>query len=282
MLSPPGSSQGVGGAMTSAVILGMIVTMFPEPREQAKAIGIYGFVASAGGSIGLLAGGVLTEAISWHWIFFINLPIAIGTALAAARLIDRRRGHRPRPRRRRARRRPRDRRADARRLHDRQGERVRLGLAAHARPRRRRARAARRSSSLRQARTANPLMPLRVFRSRNVTGANGVQVVGRGRACSACSSSARSTCEHVLGLNPLRDRPRVPARDGRDGRLLGDRVGAAERALRRAHHARAGARAGARRRSLLFARLPSDGSYLRRAARRGARRHRRRPLVPVA
>ena len=58
--------QGVGGAMTSAVILGMIVTMFPEPREQAKAIGAYTFVAVAGGSIGLLAGGVLTEAISWH------------------------------------------------------------------------------------------------------------------------------------------------------------------------------------------------------------------------
>ena len=52
----------------------MIVTMFPEPREQAKAIGVYGFVASAGGSIGLLAGGALTEAINWHWIFFINLP----------------------------------------------------------------------------------------------------------------------------------------------------------------------------------------------------------------
>src|SRR3954469_7248445 len=61
--------QGVGGAMTSAVILGMIVTMFPEPREQAKAIGVYSFVASAGGSIGLLLGGVLTEAINWHWIF---------------------------------------------------------------------------------------------------------------------------------------------------------------------------------------------------------------------
>src|SRR5205823_7505454 len=58
--------QGVGGAMTSAVILGMIVTMFREPREQAKAIGVYSFVASAGGSIGLLAGGVLTQAINWH------------------------------------------------------------------------------------------------------------------------------------------------------------------------------------------------------------------------
>ena len=54
--------QGVGGAMTSAVILGMIVTMFPEPREQAKAIGVFAFVASAGGSVGLLAGGVLTQS----------------------------------------------------------------------------------------------------------------------------------------------------------------------------------------------------------------------------
>src|SRR3954451_16810308 len=65
--------QGVGGALSSAVILGMIVTMFPQPREQAKAIGVYGFVASAGGSIGLLAGGALTQAINWHWIFFINI-----------------------------------------------------------------------------------------------------------------------------------------------------------------------------------------------------------------
>jgi EmrB/QacA subfamily drug resistance transporter len=75
--------QGVGGAMTSAVVLGMIVTMFPEPRERAKAIGVYGFVASAGGSIGLLAGGLLTESINWHWIFFVNIPIGIATALLA-------------------------------------------------------------------------------------------------------------------------------------------------------------------------------------------------------
>ncbi|MDQ4042115.1 MAG: MFS transporter, partial [Actinomycetota bacterium] len=79
--------QGVGGAMTSAVILGMIVTMFPEPREQAKAIGVYAFVASAGGSVGLLAGGVLTESINWHWIFFVNIPIGVATALAAVRLL---------------------------------------------------------------------------------------------------------------------------------------------------------------------------------------------------
>jgi EmrB/QacA subfamily drug resistance transporter len=80
--------QGVGGAMTSAVILGMIVTMFREPREQAKAIGVFAFVASAGGSVGLLAGGVLTQSINWHWIFFVNLPIGVATALAARRLVS--------------------------------------------------------------------------------------------------------------------------------------------------------------------------------------------------
>ncbi|MEA2410735.1 MAG: hypothetical protein QOC77_1296 [Thermoleophilaceae bacterium] len=79
--------QGVGGALTSAVILGMIVNMFPEPRERAKAIGVYGFVASAGGSIGLLAGGALTQAINWHWIFFINIPVGIVTAFLAVRVI---------------------------------------------------------------------------------------------------------------------------------------------------------------------------------------------------
>jgi EmrB/QacA subfamily drug resistance transporter len=80
--------QGIGGAMTSAVILGMIVTMFPEPREQAKAIGVYAFVASAGGSVGLLAGGVITQSIDWHWIFFVNIPIGIATAVLAARLLE--------------------------------------------------------------------------------------------------------------------------------------------------------------------------------------------------
>jgi EmrB/QacA subfamily drug resistance transporter len=84
--------QGAGGALASAVILGMIVTMFPEPREQAKAIGVYGFVASAGGSIGLLAGGVLTDLINWHWIFFVNLPIGLATGLLALRLVEGRPG----------------------------------------------------------------------------------------------------------------------------------------------------------------------------------------------
>src|SRR5207244_7207324 len=80
--------QGAGGALTSAVILGLIVTMFPEPREQARAIGVYAFVASAGGAVGLLAGGALTQWVSWHWIFFINVPIGMVTAVLARRLLD--------------------------------------------------------------------------------------------------------------------------------------------------------------------------------------------------
>jgi EmrB/QacA subfamily drug resistance transporter len=84
--------QGAGGALASAVTLGMIVTMFPEPREQAKAIGVYGFVASAGGTIGLVAGGVLTDLINWHWIFFVNVPIGLATALFALRLVESRPG----------------------------------------------------------------------------------------------------------------------------------------------------------------------------------------------
>jgi MFS family permease len=84
--------QGIGGALGSAVILGMIVTMFPEPREQARAIGVYSFVASAGASIGLLLGGLLTQSISWHWIFFVNIPIGVGTAVLAWRLVEKDKG----------------------------------------------------------------------------------------------------------------------------------------------------------------------------------------------
>jgi len=163
--------QGVGGALTSAVILGMIVTMFPDPREQAKALGVYGFVASGGASIGLIAGGVLTDAISWHWIFFVNLPIGVGVALLALRMVEDRGG------------------IGVRAGADVPGAAlltgglmlgvyailqvsehgwgatetlvlggVALGLLA--------------AFLVRQARIANPLMPLRLFRSRNATGAN--------------------------------------------------------------------------------------------------------------
>jgi EmrB/QacA subfamily drug resistance transporter len=169
-------AQGVGGAMTSAVILGMIVTMFPEPREQAKAIGVYSFVAAAGASIGLLAGGVLTEALNWHWIFFVNLPIGVATALLALKLVDDDEG------------------VGLREGADALGAVLvtaglmlgvytilevgdygwtsgrTLGLGGFAL-------ALLGAFVLRQARTPNPLMPLRIFRSRNVSGANLVQIL---------------------------------------------------------------------------------------------------------
>jgi EmrB/QacA subfamily drug resistance transporter len=169
--------QGIGGAMTSAVILGMIVTMFPEPREQAKAVGVYAFVASAGGAVGLLIGGVLTQAISWHWIFFVNAPIGLATAVFARRLLEKDEGIGFGEG------------ADALgavlitaslmlgvytivepAAKDGWGSEVTLGLGAG-------------SLALlvafiaREATARNPLIPLRIFRSRNVTGANIVQVL---------------------------------------------------------------------------------------------------------
>jgi MFS family permease len=84
--------QGIGGGLTSSVVLGMIVTLFPAPREQAKAIGVNGFIVSAGGAIGLLVGGVLTDAISWHWIFLVNVPVGVAAVLLALRFVDHHRG----------------------------------------------------------------------------------------------------------------------------------------------------------------------------------------------
>jgi EmrB/QacA subfamily drug resistance transporter len=84
--------QGVGGAVSSAVILAMIVTLFPEPGDRAKAFGVFSFIASAGAAVGLIAGGLITEAVSWHWIFFVNLPLGVGTAAIAYRLLASDRG----------------------------------------------------------------------------------------------------------------------------------------------------------------------------------------------
>jgi EmrB/QacA subfamily drug resistance transporter len=169
--------QGVGGAMTSAVILGMIVMMFPEPREQAKAVGVYAFVASAGGSVGLLAGGVLTEAINWHWIFFINVPIGIATAVISHRLLDRDEG------------------TGFGKGADVPGgvlitASLMLGVYTIVKPAAEYGWGAGRTLGLgagalallalfvaREASCANPLMPLRMFRSRNVAGANTVQIL---------------------------------------------------------------------------------------------------------
>jgi EmrB/QacA subfamily drug resistance transporter len=193
--------QGVGGALTSAVILGMIVTMFPEPREQAKAIGVYGFVASAGGTIGLLVGGVLTEAIAWHWIFFINLPIGIATAIMTRRLI-----------------------ADRPGIGFGEGADLlggalitgglmlgvytilgisekgwgstqtlvlgAISLALEV------------AFVVRQARITNPLMPLRLFRSRNVSGANALQMLLVAGMFSMFFLGALYL-QQILGYDPL-------------------------------------------------------------------------------
>jgi EmrB/QacA subfamily drug resistance transporter len=80
--------QGVGGAVASSVILAIIVTEFPGAAERAKAMGMYAFVSAGGGSIGLLAGGALTQSLDWHWIFFVNVPIGIVTLALGSALID--------------------------------------------------------------------------------------------------------------------------------------------------------------------------------------------------
>ena len=80
-------AQGVGGAMASAVILAMIVTAFPQAGERARAIGVFSFTASAGGSVGLLLGGAITQTLGWHWAFLVNVPIGIITIALGLRYI---------------------------------------------------------------------------------------------------------------------------------------------------------------------------------------------------
>src|ERR1700737_4962081 len=84
--------QGIGGAISSALVLAMIVTLFPKQDEQAKAFGVFSFIASAGAAIGLLAGGLITQAVSWHWIFLVNLPIGVVTGMLSVRLLASERG----------------------------------------------------------------------------------------------------------------------------------------------------------------------------------------------
>jgi EmrB/QacA subfamily drug resistance transporter len=79
--------QGLGGAIASAVSLSLMVNLFTEPGERAKAMGIFGFVASGGGSIGVLLGGIITDVISWHWIFLVNFPIGVLVVLLSLRLL---------------------------------------------------------------------------------------------------------------------------------------------------------------------------------------------------
>ncbi len=84
--------QGLGGAGATSAIMAIIATEFPEPAERAKAMSVYMFVVSSGGSLGLLTGGLITQSIDWHWIFFINVPIGIGTFIAARRWVSENKG----------------------------------------------------------------------------------------------------------------------------------------------------------------------------------------------
>ena len=168
--------QGAGSAMASAVVLGILVTLFTDPAERAKAIGVFSFTGAAGASIGQVLGGVLTDALSWHWIFFINLPIGVATVLLAVRVL------------------PADRGVGLSGGADVLGAALvtsglMLGIytvvkveehgwtAAHTLGLGALSVALLAAFTVRQARTRTPLMPLRILRSRNVVGANLVQVL---------------------------------------------------------------------------------------------------------
>ncbi len=87
--------QGLGGAVVSAVALSLVMNLFTEPAERAKAMGVFGFVAAGGGSIGVLLGGVLTSALNWHWIFLVNLPIGVAVFALSLVLLPPGRGSAP-------------------------------------------------------------------------------------------------------------------------------------------------------------------------------------------
>ena len=79
--------QGLGGAIVSAVALSLMMNLFTEHAERAKAMGIFGFVMSGGGSLGVLLGGVLTDTLSWHWIFLVNVPIGVAVYALSLKLV---------------------------------------------------------------------------------------------------------------------------------------------------------------------------------------------------
>lgn len=193
--------QGIGGALAAGVILGKMVSLFSDPREMGKAFSIFGFVLTGAGSVGLVLGGLLTDALSWHWVFFINVPIGIATVVIAARVLEDDRGPGV------------DRRTDFlgaflvtsglvagvyaivkatehgwASTHTFGFGALALLLIA--------------SFIVRESTTANPLIPLRLFRSRQLSGANAIQALYVAAAFSMFFIGALYL-QNVLGYNPL-------------------------------------------------------------------------------
>ena len=203
MLVAARAVQGVGGAIASAVSLSLMMNLFTEPAERAKAMGVFGFVASGGGAIGVLLGGVLTDVLDWHWIFLVNVPIGIAVVAAVAAAAARARAGQSA-----------DGEldvagaitvtavADARRLRDRQRQPGRLDVrrrrsACSPSPRRCSA-----SSSLIESRVSSPLVPLGLFKLRNVATANIVGVLWAA-AMFAWFFLSALYLQLVLGYSPL-------------------------------------------------------------------------------
>ena len=206
--------QGVGGAIVDAVALSLIMNLFTEPAERAKAMGVYGFVCAGGGSIGVLLGGVLTSAYDWHWIFLVNVPIGVAVVALASRCCRRRRG------------------ANGARLDVAGAVTVTaaLMLAVYAvvdgndagwtslqtlglLPRRR---CCSRSSSRSRRAVAQPLMPLRLFRVRRVAAANVIGVLWAA-AMFAWFFISALYLQRVLGYDARAGRARVPAGEPHHG-----------------------------------------------------------------
>ncbi|MFD8101204.1 DHA2 family efflux MFS transporter permease subunit [Nocardia fluminea] len=193
--------QGVGSAIAASVVLGILVTIFTEPRQRATAIGVFSFTGAAGASIGQVLGGVLTDALNWHWIFLINVPIGVLTVLVAVKAL------------------PADRGLGWSAGADVLGavlvtaglmlgiytvvEVERYGwVSAHTLGLGALAVALLAAFVLRQATAANPLLPLRILRSRKVSGANVVQMLTLA-AMFAFQIIVALYLQKVLGYNAL-------------------------------------------------------------------------------
>ena len=234
--------QGLGGAVVSAVALALIMNAFTEPGERARAMGVFGFVSSGGGSIGVLLGGLLTSSLSWHWIFLVNIPIGIAVYVLCRALLPDDRGMQ-----------------DAPRLDVAGAITVtaslmfavyaviygneagwsspatlwKLGAAV----------ALLAAFLVIESRVRAPLMPLSLFRLRSVSAANIVAVLWAAGMFAWFFISALYL-QLVLGLGPDAGGAGLPARQHHHGHLFAGHLGEAGHALRHARPAGGGAAAG--------------------------------------